>query len=57
MMLCLHFGEGYEAAIDKAYSVLKENAVKIDSPPSPCSYSPYETALVDKYGVYWCLFR
>lgn len=56
MMLCFHFGEGHEEVIDKAFSVLKQNAIKIDCPPSPCSYSPYETALVDRYGVYWCLF-
>lgn len=56
MMLCFHFGEGHEETIEKAYGVLKQSAVRIDSPPSPCSYSSCETALVDRYGVYWCLF-
>ena len=55
MQFCLHFGEGGEAYVQKAYAVLKEDAV-IDNPIGPCDYSPCMFSLVDKYGVFWCLF-
>lgn len=55
MQFCLHFGEGKEELVKKAYDILKDNA-KINYPLSTCSYSPLMTDLTDKYGVRWCLF-
>jgi len=52
---CFHFGEGYEEIVTKAYEVLKEGA-KIDYPLGPINYSPHMFALVDRFGVNWCLF-
>lgn len=55
MMFCLHFGEGKEDVIKKVYNALKDGA-KDTSPLEPCSYSPLEADLVDKFGVRWCIF-
>lgn len=55
MQFCLHFGEGKEELVQKAYNVLKENA-KIIYPLSSCTYSILMVDLIDKYGVRWCLF-
>lgn len=38
-----------------AYEVLKDGAT-IQIPIGPCDYSPCMFSLVDKFGVYWCLF-
>lgn len=55
MMLCLHFGEGKEAIVQKIYDILKDNS-EIISPLGPCSYSSLEADLIDKFGVRWCIF-
>ena len=55
MQLCLHFGEGKEELVQKAYNVLKDDA-KILYPLSPCGFSPLMVDLIDKYGVRWCIF-
>ena len=55
MQFCLHFGEGKEALVQKAYNVLKDNA-KIIYPLSSCTFSTLMVDLIDKYGVRWCLF-
>ena len=55
MQLCLHMGEGREAAVERAYNVLGESAV-IDYPLGPCMFSPYMFGLIDKFGVSWCVF-
>jgi PhnB protein len=55
MQFCLQYGAGNEDMVKKAYGVLKESA-EIISPLAPCSYSPLMAALIDKYGVHWCLF-
>jgi len=55
MQFCFHFGAGGEDHVRHAYEVLKEGAV-IKTPIGPCDYSPYMVSLVDKFGVYWCLF-
>ena len=55
MQFCLQFGEGNEDMVKTAYDVLKENA-EIITPLAPCSFSPLMVALIDKYGVHWCLF-
>lgn len=55
MQFCLHFGDGREALVQKAYNVLKDNA-RIIYPLSPCAYSALMADLIDKYGVRWCFF-
>jgi PhnB protein len=55
MQFCLHYGEGNEDIVRKAYEILKADA-KILMPLSPCEYSPLMTDLIDKYGIRWCLF-
>ena len=55
MQFCLHYGEGGEEKLRRAYDVLKEGA-DIIVPLAPCDYSLLMTDLIDRYGVRWCLF-
>jgi PhnB protein len=55
MQFCLHYGEGNEDKVQKAYDLLKKDA-KILMPLAPCEFSPLMTDLIDKYGIRWCLF-
>lgn len=55
MQFCLHFGEGGEAHVERAYAVLREGAA-IHVPLGPCDYSPCMFSLTDRFGVCWCLF-
>lgn len=55
MQFCLHYGEGNEEAVRKAYEILKTDA-KILMPLAPCEFSSLMTDLIDKYGIRWCLF-
>ena len=55
MQFCFHFGEGGEQHVRRAYEVLQDGA-RIDVPIGPCDYSPCMFSLVDKFGVFWCLF-
>lgn len=55
MQFCLHFGEGKDELVLKAYNALKDGA-KILYPLSPCGFSELMVDLIDKYGVRWCIF-
>lgn len=55
MQFCLHYGEGNEDKVRKAYEVLKEDA-KILMPLAPCEFSSLMTDFIDKFGIRWCLF-
>ena len=55
MQFCLHYGEGNEEKVQKAYEVLKMDA-KILVPLAPCEFSSLMTDIIDKYGIRWCLF-
>ncbi len=55
MQFCFHFGDGGEEHVKNAYEVLKDRAT-ICIPIGPCDYSPCMFSLIDKFGVYWCLF-
>ena len=55
MQFCFHLGEGCEEYVKNAYEVLKDGAT-IYVPIGPCDYSPCMFSLVDKFGVFWCLF-
>ena len=55
MQYCLHFDQGMEAFVSKAYEALRENGV-VRFPLGPCVFSPCMTDIVDGFGVRWCLF-
>lgn len=55
MQFCLHFGEGKEDVVQKAFDVLKDGA-EILYPLSPCEFSPLMADFIDKFGIHWCLF-
>lgn len=55
MQFCLHFEEGKEAVVKRAYEVLLEGG-NVRVPLGPCVFSPCMTDIVDRYGVRWCLF-
>ena len=55
MQFCFHFDEAEKHVIDHDYEIMKEEG-QILNPLGPVDYSPYMTALTDKYGVNWCLF-
>lgn len=55
MQFCLHYGEGNEEKVQKAYDVLKKDA-KILVPLAPCEFSPLMADFIDQYGIRWCLF-
>lgn len=55
MQFCLHYGEGGEDCVKKAYEVLKEGATVL-IPLAPCEYSPLMADFIDRFGVRWCLF-
>jgi PhnB protein len=55
MQFCLHFGEGKEDLVQKAYNELKDGA-KILYPLSPCEFSVLMVDIIDKYGIRWCIF-
>lgn len=55
MQFCLHYGEGEEEKVKKAYEVLK-NGAEILFPLGPCVFSPYMADFIDRFGVRWCLF-
>lgn len=55
MQFCLHYGEGNEDMVWKAYEILKTDS-KILIPLAPCEFSSLMADLIDKYGIRWCLF-
>ena len=59
MQFCLHFGEGKEAIVRKAYDALLDDCIKLTAPitnPGECPWSPCLFGLIDKYGINWCIF-
>lgn len=55
MQFCFHFGAGGEKHVRQAYDILKEGAI-IKNSIGPCGYSSCMFSLIDKFGVYWCIF-
>lgn len=55
MQFCFHLGDGGEIHVKHAYDVLTDGAT-ICTPMGSCDYSPCMFSLIDKFGVYWCLF-
>lgn len=55
MQFCFHFGKDGEKHVRQAYEILKEGAL-VQNAIGSCDYSPCMFSLVDKFGVYWCIF-
>ncbi|WP_066719147.1 VOC family protein [Clostridium sp. Marseille-P299] len=55
MQFCLQFEPGEEHIIKQAYETMKEGG-NVLYPLGSSFFSSYNAALIDKYGVYWCLF-
>jgi PhnB protein len=55
MQFCIQFGEGQEDKVRKAYETLLEGS-EIITPYGELSFCPCGVELIDKYGVWWCLF-
>ncbi|MHB0874494.1 MAG: VOC family protein [Anaerolineae bacterium] len=56
MQFCLHFDNDEKDKVTKAYDILAEDALEIREPLGPCSYSPHMASLIDRFGVFWCIF-
>ena len=56
LQFCLHFDKDEKDKVTKAYEVLKNEAKKIDYPLGPCDFSPCMASVIDKFGVFWCIF-
>jgi len=55
MLFCIQFAAGQEDRVRKAYKALIEGG-RIIRPLGKLPFSPCGTELIDKYGVWWCLF-
>ncbi len=55
MQFCFQFGEGQEESVLRAYEILKEGGTII-TPLYEMFFSSCGVELIDKYGVWWCLF-
>ena len=55
LQFCLHFEADERDKVRQAYDVLKEGAAIICDIDEP-SWSPYMFALIDRFGVHWCIF-
>ena len=56
MQFCLHFDKNESNIVTKAYDVLKIDAKNIDYPLGSCVFSPHMASLIDKFGIWWCIF-
>lgn len=56
MQFCLHFEENEIEKVKHTYKVLDDGA-KIVSPIGECPFSKCMFALIDKFGVNWCIFN
>lgn len=55
MQFCLHFAPEEIARVRQAYNILREGATMICDIDEP-SWSPCMFALIDRFGVHWCIF-
>jgi PhnB protein len=59
MQFCLHFGEGGESIVKKAYEALKGDCIELTAPitgPGECPWSDCLFGLIDRFGVNWCVW-
>lgn len=52
---CLHYKDNEKDKVRRAYDVLREGAQIICDLGEP-SWSPYMFALIDQFGIHWCVF-
>lgn len=55
MQFCLHFGQGNDELVKKAYEALYEGGT-VRVPLGPCMYSSLMCDMIDRFGVRWCIF-
>ena len=55
MQFCIQFGEGQDDKVRKAYETLLDGS-KIITPFGELFFSSCGVELIDKYGVWWCIF-
>ena len=55
LQFCFQFDETEKEKVRQAYEVLKKDAHIIRDLGEP-SWSPYMFALIDRFGVHWCVF-
>lgn len=55
MQFCVQFEKGQEDRVRKAYETLREGS-EIITPFGELFFSPCGVELIDKYGVWWCIF-
>lgn len=55
MQFCIQFDAGDEDKVRKAYDTMVEGS-EIITPFGQLFFSPCGVELIDKYGVWWCLF-
>lgn len=56
MQFCFHFEENEVENVKHVYEVLRTGS-KIVCPIGECPFSSCMFALIDKFGVYWCIFN
>ena len=56
MQFCIQYNDNEAVKLVKTFNILKEGAIKIEHNCKPCFYSTLMASLIDKYGIYWCLF-
>ena len=55
MQFCIQFEKGQEDRVRKAYETLREGS-QIITPYGELIFTPCGVELIDKYGVWWCIF-
>lgn len=55
MQFCFHFKENEVDKVKHAYEILKDGAQMVAS-IGECPFSKCMFALIDKFGIYWCIF-
>ena len=57
MQMCIRYSDSEEdiAKLEKAYEMLKEDALQILHPLQSATWTSHTCDLIDKYGSRWCL--
>jgi PhnB protein len=55
MQFCIQFDDEHKDQVRIAYETMLEGS-EIITPYGELSFCPYGVELIDKYGVWWCLF-
>ena len=55
MQMCLMYDKGDVAKLEKAYTMLKAEALEVKWELMKASWTSHTCDLIDKYGLRWCL--